>query len=137
MFKTLKSISILVALLLVLAVGIAAAPLATPVAASPGTTYYVNVNNGSDGNDGLTPSTAWKTITHAVGTVPAGASPSDPNIIQVAAGSYNAGNETFPITFLNASITLRGEGNTTTTIDGGGTATILALNARQHNSGGI
>ena len=99
MYKTGRHFSFLIVLALMLSLGMVAAPMASQVEASPGTTYYVNVNTGNDTNDGLTPGTAWKSITHAVNNVPAGASPSDPNIIQVAAGTYDAGNETFPIVF--------------------------------------
>lgn len=128
MYKRGRYFSFLIALALVLSLGVVAVPMASQVEASPGTTYYVNVNTGSDGNSGLAPGTAWKTITHAVNTVPAGTSRNDPNIIQVAAGVYNAANETFPIAFEDANITLSGAGNATTTIDGDGTADILNIN---------
>jgi hypothetical protein len=92
------------------------------------TTYHVNVATGNDGNDGSA-GAPWKTITHAVDTVPAGASAADPNIIQVAAGLYEPPNETFPITFNNGSISLIGAGAAITTIDGEGAGTILYINA--------
>jgi hypothetical protein len=60
-------------------------------AAAP-TSFYVNVATGSDANSGsqLSP---WKTITHAIATVPAGAID-----IVVAPGTYNAASgETFPL----------------------------------------
>jgi len=102
--------------------------------ASPGTTYYVNATGGNDANtpaQAQNQATPWQTITHAVNTVPAGASTADPNIIQVAAGLYDntTNGEIFAITFDNASIKLIGAGAATTTIDGEGAATILDINA--------
>jgi parallel beta-helix repeat protein len=96
-----------------------------------GTTYYVDADTGNDANNGQAPGSAWETITHAVNTVPAGASPADPNSIQVAAGLYDTTNngETFDITFDNANIKLVGAGAATTTIDGEGAGMILDINA--------
>ncbi len=60
----------------------------TPVT---GYAYYVDVNTGSDGNNGLS-GTPFKTITHALSV----AQPHDS--IKVAPGTYNAASgETFPI----------------------------------------
>ena len=125
-----RSAAILLALALVLSLGIVVLPMASPVAASPGTTYYVNAATGDDGNTGLSPDQAWKTITHAVNTVPAGGSLADPNIIQVAAGTYNntTNGEIFAITFDNTYVKLSGAGAATTTIDGEGAGTILDIN---------
>jgi parallel beta-helix repeat protein len=113
----------------IVTISLFALALAGTVAASPDTTYYVNATGGNDGNTGLSEAQAWQTITHAVNTVPAGASLADPNIINVSAGIYELPNETFPITFNNASISLIGAGAATTIIDGGGAAEILDINA--------
>jgi|GEM_PF-2345175 hypothetical protein len=79
-------------------------------------TYYVSPT-GNDANNGLTPATAWKTITHAAATVPAGTAAA-PNVISVAAGTYNAANgETFPITFAGHFVSLTGAGSASTIID--------------------
>ncbi|GEM_PF-2159060 len=43
--------------------------------------------SGADGNNGQTVSTAWRTINHALATVPAGTA-SNPSVIRVAAGTY-------------------------------------------------
>jgi len=113
----------------ILAISLFALALTGTASANPGTTYYVNATGGNDGNTGLSEALAWQTITHAVNTVPAGASFADPNNIQVAAGIYELPNETFPITFNNASISLIGAGAATTIIDGGNATTILDINA--------
>ena len=90
--------------------------LALPALAT-GATYYVDTA-GNDANDGLTPATAWKTITNAAATVTAGTSGS-PNVIMVAAGTYDntTNGETFPINFTNNYVSLTGAGSGTTTID--------------------
>jgi len=82
------------------------------------TTYYVDDTGGNDGNNGLTPATAWKTITHAAATVPTGTS-GTPNVIMVAAGTYDntTNTETFPINFTNNYVSLTGAGSGTTFID--------------------
>ena len=93
-------------------------------------TYHVDDGAGDDswlGND----THPWKTITHAVNTVPAGNSTADPNIINVSAGLYDntTNGETFAITFNNSNVSLIGAGAVTTTIDGEGAGTILDINA--------
>jgi hypothetical protein len=56
--------------------------------------WYVDAVNGSNANNGSSPSTAWRTITHAVANVPIGAV----ETINIAAGTYNqALGESFPI----------------------------------------
>jgi hypothetical protein len=74
-------------------------PIATLWLASfstPTTEWYVDVNAGSDANDGGTPATAWKTLTHALATLPA--APSNPQLVHVAAGLYSShGGEQFPL----------------------------------------
>ncbi len=134
MTKIRKSTSVLLALALVLSLGIAAVLMTSQAEASPGTTYYVNAATGNDGNDGETPGAAWKTITYAVETgCPAG-STGDPNIIQVADGTYDNTNngESFPITLDSQNVTLLAD-STAAIIDqeflGTGTGTILKIEA--------
>lgn len=100
--------------------------LASTVSAA---TYYVSTT-GSDGNDGLTPATAWQTITHAVATVPAGTA-ATPNVISAAAGTYDntTNGETFPITFANAHVHLSGAGSASTFINAQDLADALHINA--------
>jgi len=95
---------------------LAASLMALPALAT-GATYYVDTA-GNDANNGLTPATAWKTITYAAANVPAGTS-GTPNIIMVAAGTYDeTGNvETFPINFTNDYVALTGAGSVSTFID--------------------
>jgi parallel beta-helix repeat protein len=126
-----KPIYVMVALALALSLGVAALPVAQTAEASPGIDRYVSTA-GNNSNDGLTWATAWRTITHAVETgCPAG-NVSDPNIIHVAAGTYNAsGGENFAIGFEKANVSLIGAGAGNTTIDRetAGTGTILGINA--------
>jgi hypothetical protein len=66
----------------------AEAKINIPIGGS-GTDYYVDAVNGDDDNGGTSWLDAWKTITHAAETVPAGASTTDTNIIHVASGTYD------------------------------------------------
>ena len=75
------------------------------------TTWYVNGVNGSDGNDCLSPTTACKTIGHAISRAGSGDS------IKVAAATY-AENLTIGI-----SLNVIGSSANTTIIDGGGLKT--------------
>ncbi|MCA9444934.1 MAG: DUF1565 domain-containing protein [Candidatus Omnitrophica bacterium] len=66
--------------------------------------FYVNPDTGSNGNDGSSPTQAWKTITFALTQVPAGAT------LNLASGVYDVtGGEVFPIQILNDT-TLLGAG---------------------------
>jgi hypothetical protein len=75
-----KIFSILLALVLVVSLGLATA---APVAADPGTTYYVSTA-GSDTTGNGTAGNPWRTIQYAIGQVSAS------NTIMVAAGEYEA-----------------------------------------------
>jgi alpha-tubulin suppressor-like RCC1 family protein len=72
--------SILFALVLVVSLGLVTA---APVAADPGTTYYVSTA-GSDTTGNGTAGNPWRTIQYAIGQVSAS------NTIMVAAGEYEA-----------------------------------------------
>ncbi|MDQ6993128.1 MAG: DUF5011 domain-containing protein [Mariprofundus sp.] len=50
--------------------------------------YYIDAVNGLDGNAGTTWATAWKTLSKAVATAPAGATATTATYIVAAAGSY-------------------------------------------------
>lgn len=91
--------------------------LLTLLGGPPTYTYYVDASAGSDTSyDGKTPSTAFKTITHAVAVAGVG------RTINVAPGMYNVANgETFPITlkeeqYLIGDVVNKGQGTTTTEI---------------------
>jgi hypothetical protein len=58
--------------------------------ALPPTDLYVSTNDGDDGNDGLTPVTAFATITKAINTVGEAAPANYAPIIHIASGTYNA-----------------------------------------------
>jgi hypothetical protein len=76
-----KIFSTLFILVLVVSLGLVTA---APVAADPGTTYYVSSTTGSDGTGDGSSETPWATIQHAVGQVSSG------DTIMVAAGEYEA-----------------------------------------------
>ncbi|MBI2464410.1 right-handed parallel beta-helix repeat-containing protein [Candidatus Peregrinibacteria bacterium] len=81
--------------------------------AQAATTYYVNVNTGSNGNNGSQGS-PWKTITFGLTQIASG------DTISVAAGTYNtASGETFPLR-PSSGATLTGAGATTTIVSGSG-----------------
>jgi len=84
--------------------------------------YYVSALSGDDSSDGLTPATAFKTITYALDVA------DFMDTIYVAPGTYDTANgESFPI--LVSSETLIGLDAATTIIDaGGGTQQVLISN---------
>ncbi|NOZ78085.1 MAG: DUF1565 domain-containing protein [Acidobacteria bacterium] len=63
--------------------------------------YYVDTG-GSDGNDGLSTTSPWKTLTHALVQVASG------DVIHVAAGTYDTSNngETFPLALKDGVVIL-------------------------------
>ena len=94
---------------------LALAPLASA------TTWYVNGVSGSDSHNCLSPSTACKTIGHAISIASSG------DTILVAAATYKEG------LVISKSLNLRGSGATTTIIDGGGVKTVVTIpNATAH-----
>lgn len=86
------------------------------VAPAISSNYYVNPILGSDSNAGSSPSTAWKTIAHALSQVSGSAL--KPIQINLAAGIYspNSNCDIFPLT-LKSYVYLRGEGAAKTTLD--------------------
>ncbi len=77
---------------------------------------YVDAVNGNNASNGLSWSTAWKSITYALTNVARGAT------INVASGTYDAANgEIFPLTVVNADLNLLGTGRVATFIDAGAT----------------
>lgn len=59
--------------------------------------YFVDARTGNDADSGVTRQFAWRTLTHAVATVPAGTALA-PNVLHVAAGTYGVQTqETFPL----------------------------------------
>jgi hypothetical protein len=98
------------ALLLLMALFLAVAPNAVA-----STTRYVNGDTGSDSNNCLSPTTACKTIGHAISLAASGDS------IMVAAATYT---ENLTIGF---SLRIFGSGASTTIIDGGGQNTVVSI----------
>ncbi len=86
------------------------APTATPTVsptASPtpvtSADYYVSTT-GSDGNNGMTPANAWRTLQHAVNTMPSG------DVALVAQGTYNE-----RVSIVRDDITIKGDPNAAST----------------------
>ena len=77
--------------------------------------YWIDVDIGSDSNSGLSPETAWKTITYAVSMV--SGNDSDPAIIHISAGTYSPSTgEIFPLVMVDY-VALIGAGKGLTIID--------------------
>jgi hypothetical protein len=58
--------------------------------------WYVDAQNGNDANSGQSPAAAWKTLTHAVATLPS--SPGQQQLIHAAPGVYDVANgESYPL----------------------------------------
>src|SRR5205085_2036696 len=76
--------------------------------------WYVDVNAGSDANDGLAPATAWQTLTHALAQVPIPVT--GDHVVHVAPGTYSqTSGETFPI-FAKPRVRIVGDGGWDMTI---------------------
>jgi hypothetical protein len=89
--------------------------LALPPTARASTTWYVNGTTGSDSNDCKSPTTACKTIGHAISLAASGDS------IFVAAATYTE-NLTIGI-----GLKIIGASAATTIIDGGGVSTVVTI----------
>jgi hypothetical protein len=83
--------------------------------AASASTWYVNGVSGSDSNSCTSPTTACKTIGHAISLA------SSADSIMVAAATYT---ENLTIGF---NLTLKGSSATTTIIDGGGVNTVVTI----------
>jgi len=78
--------------------------------------WYVDALTGNNANDGLTPQTAWRTITHAVATVPG-----NPETVHVAPGVYDSLlGESFPLQPHEGIRIVGTQGSAHTILDGGG-----------------
>ena len=95
------------------------------------TDYYVDGTDGSNSNDGLTSTTAWKTITHALTQVPLLIALDEHNraIINVAASTYDTfmgggAAETFPL-IMEEYVSLQGDGYWDTIIDADQTESVV------------
>lgn len=89
------------------------------------TTWYVNGVTGSDSNDCMSPTTACKTIGHAISLASAGDS------IIVAAATYSE-NLTIPF-----GLSIHGAGALTTIIDGGGIGPVVTTTSGNVNLSGL
>ncbi|MFC2049804.1 nitrous oxide reductase family maturation protein NosD [Chloroflexota bacterium] len=117
-----RFISTLTVLLIVLSLAMVSALMGGTAIAAPGTTYYVDDDRPDNTGDGLTPATAWKTISHASDNVSAG------DTIIVAPGLYDNPNngETFPVT-IDRSLTLQSSSGATSTIINSNGSDVLKL----------
>ena len=88
--------------------------------------WYVDAASGNDANDGLSPGTAWRTITHALAQIPS-QPPLVPEIIHVAGGTYDTAlGETFPIHPRALTRIVGAQSGAPTVLDGGGAQWLLA-----------
>jgi hypothetical protein len=114
-----------------------AAPIAALLLVAPATAgdYHVDPVAGSDAASGTSPAEAWRTLTHALATVP-DPTPPEVHTIHLAPGVYEpAGGEVFPLE-MRAGIGLRGEGGIgAVVVRGTGTETLLRFRSLQSGSG--
>ncbi len=101
--------------------------LGEPVCTVAITDYYVDGDNGSNANDGLTPGTAWKTITHALSQD--NGTENSQVVIHVAASTYDTvmgggDAETFPL-IMKEYVSLEGAGYKGTIINAGLTGSVI------------
>ncbi len=93
--------------------------LALPALAT-GATYYVDAAGDDSGgtNDCSVEATPCKTITHAATQIVGGVDGA-PNVLMVAAGTYDetTNGETYPVTFSQGNISLKGATTGTSTVD--------------------
>lgn len=115
------------------ALGFALLALALPARAAD---HYVDVVRGNDANDGATPATAWKTITHAIGVLPHVEGDAT-EVIHVAPGTYSlASGESFPLRPKRRFQVVGQPGGARPRIDGEGTTSPLFLFALICHLGG-
>lgn len=89
--------------------------------------WYVDALNGVDNNNGVTPGTAWRSISHALTLIPGGGSV---ETIHIASGlySHSSSGDSFPLV-LRPNFQLIGEeGPANTVVDAGGATAITATN---------
>jgi hypothetical protein len=106
-------------------IGILCAALALSPGRALANDWYVDASTGSDANDGQTPATAWRTLTHAMAGIPS-LSPLVLETIHVAGGVYDAQlGEVFPLS-VRPLTRLVGEGTASASVlDGGGASYVL------------
>lgn len=86
--------------------------------------FYVDSAAGDDANGGTSPTDSWRTITHALASVPNPA-PGSTHTIHVAEGLHDAAlGEVFPLG-MRPELRLVGAGPASTILDGGGAALTL------------
>ena len=88
--------------------------------ATASTTWYVNGVSGSNSNACTSPTTACKTVGHAISLAASGDS------IRVAAATY-----TEHLT-ISVSLKILGSGAKTTILDGGGTGRVVTISSPAH-----
>jgi hypothetical protein len=84
--------------------------------------WYVDAQNGNDANDGQSPASAWKTLTHAISSVP---TPTGGHTFHVAAGLYDRVNgEQYPLGLYD-HMQLVGAGPDVTILSGSATSLLV------------
>ena len=89
--------------------------LVVMTSASSPENYYVDINNGSNANEGISPDSPWKTLSHAFLIVEG--TEKEPAIIHVAKGRYcMEKGEAFPF-IMKSNVMIIGEDKETTILD--------------------
>ena len=116
---------------------LARAGLVVSLAAAPALAgdYFVDASGGSDGAGGTSPADAWRTLTHALATVPAPAG-LELHTIHLAPGVYDAANgESYPLE-MRPRISVVGDGAPEAVVlRGGGSGALLQFTSLQSGLG--
>jgi hypothetical protein len=97
--------------------------------------WYVDAVHGNDTNAGIAPAQAWRTLTHALATVPIPIT-GRTQTIHVAPGTYGAANgEAFPLLPQDAFRIVGDAGPAVTIVDGGGGTDTIFQAAISHPGG--
>jgi hypothetical protein len=95
--------------------------------------WYVDAQNGNDANNGQSPGTAWKTLTHAVATLPS--SPSQQQLIHAAPGVYGVANgEAYPLV-MKPGLRIVGDQGSAATILESPIAILFSFESQQMTTG--
>src|SRR5258706_9338098 len=80
--------------------------------------WYVDAQNGSDSNNGLSPATAWKTLTHALAAIPL---PPASATLPIAPGTYDAAlGESYPLVMRPGLRFVGDQGSSSTILESAG-----------------
>lgn len=93
--------------------------------------WYVDAQNGSNANNGLSPASAWRTLTHALATIPAPGT----DTLHVAPGTYDAAlGEVYPLVMRPGLLLSGDQGSSATVLESAG-ATLLWFESNSATTG--